>query len=164
MARINAIHVPADDDEEAQLVTIEQGDITVIQRFVGGWFGVVSAGDESPTSFWHHDDGKILGLPVNRRATLLLCALDHRWVGHDVLVGDILLTGDPDDEGDTQSVSQELVDLIFHTQPYKVEVQAPGPDWNSNQMRYESFWDALWAAYDLATRWALVSAWRVAAA
>lgn len=66
----------------------------------------------------------------------------------------ILVTGPPD-EGNSLG--------IHPTEQYHIEVQAGGDSWASNTKRYESFWDALLAANELAGRWTLVTAWRASA-
>ena len=165
MASIKALYIPTDIDAEVELVEFESGDLSFMQQKVGGYIQPADGDDDHPLSIWIDEDGKTRGREINRRATLLLYVANPVFIDRDILVGDALVTGLPDDiDGDTQSAPQELLDLVLNTSEYKIEVQAPGPDWNSNQMRYDSYWEALSAAYSLSTRWTLVTAWRASAA
>lgn len=82
MPTITGIVIPADTETPISTVEFERGDISVIQNVVGGYFGVI---DTTPhqSSIWIHDEGKLIGLPVNLRATLYVW-LDSVWREHDV--------------------------------------------------------------------------------
>ena len=46
---------------------------------------------------------------------------------------------------------------------YRIEVQAPGPDWTGNGIAFATLEAAEASARDLASRWTLVTDWRVVA-
>lgn len=165
MAAIKALYIPSDLDADVELVEFESGDLSAMQGYVGGYIEPIDGDENNPLSIWVDEDGISKSRELNRRATLLLYAVNPATIERHMLLGDALVTGLPDDvEGDTQSAPQELLDLVLNTPEYKIEVQAPGPDWDTNSKRYESYWEALHAAYSLSTRWRLVTAWRASAA
>lgn len=79
-----------------------------IQHAVGGCFDLVVS-ETGNTSFWLHDEGKLIGLPVNQTATVMLWQLNQNFVGRDVLVGPILVTGGADENGDDTDVGPEAI-------------------------------------------------------
>lgn len=165
MATIKALHIPSDLDKEVEVVQFESGDVRTMQKYIGGYVEPIDGDDDHQLSIWVDEDGIAASREINRRATLLLFAVNPATIDRHVLLGDALVTGLPDDiEGDTQSAPQELLDLVLNHGSYRIEVQAPGPEWNSNQMRYDSYWDALEAAYSLSKRWLLVTAFKASAA
>lgn len=154
------IVIPA--DEEAPIEFRLFGQLTDYQEAVGGWFEAVDLDDIS-ASFFVNEEGKVIGLPQNRRATLLWWVNHRAMHGRDVIMGDTVLIGLPDDEGDTQDVPGALVALLMKTDHYKYEVQTlDSPDsWHGNQARYDDYFKACNAALALSERWALVSNIRV---
>ena len=64
-----------------------------MQRMVGGWLEAAPVFDRRLTMYCN-EEGKLLDLPVNIVATLLL---DPRV--DDVIAGDVLVVGGPDEEG-----------------------------------------------------------------
>ena len=118
-----------------------------------------------PASFWLNDEGKLIGLSVNSRATTLLWAFSKPWVGHDYLCGDILVLGHSDDEGNTTAAPAELVHLVMEVKSFMIEVQTAGSDaWSSNHMLFTDWFSAGAFAIDLGIRWAAVTATRIAEA
>lgn len=81
-----------------------------IQRAVGGYFDVVNVTRD--TSFWVHDEGLLIRLPVNRRATFAMWKLDPELVGQLILVGPVLVSGGTDDDGNTLSIGSEALELF----------------------------------------------------
>ena len=157
------IVIPA--DESAPLEFRLFGQITDYQEAVGGWFEAVDL-EEIPASFFVNEEGKIHNLPQNRRATLMWW-VNHRAVhGKDVLMGDVVLIGLPDDDGDTQDVSGEVVTLLLKTELYKYEVMTHENDskWYGNQSRFDNYFDACNAALGLYERWSLAANVRVMSA
>lgn len=110
-------------------------------------------------SFFVNEEGKLIRLEMNRRATLMLWLHNPAFRGQDVIMGPAVLIGQPDSEGDTTDAPQELDDLIFDTISYRVMVETIGePDnWVGNQARYDNWVDAYNAALSLAERWTLVN-------
>jgi hypothetical protein len=84
------------------------GGYEALQAAVGGNFDLVTS-STGETSFWLHDEGKLIGLPVNATATRLLWKLNPAFDGLDVLVGTVVVTGGADDEGETLGVGDEAL-------------------------------------------------------
>lgn len=72
-----------------------------LQNAVGGLIEGVPMDDESFTAFCN-EEGKLEGLPVNHAAT--------RFTGirGDVLMGDVVIIGPPDDEGENLPLSSDV--------------------------------------------------------
>lgn len=161
MSKILAVIIPADEEQGARIVDYDRANISFIQDAVGGYFDVVDS-EVHQASIWHNDEGKIHGLPINRRVTLMLW-LESRWREVDYIAGDALITGVPDDDGNTTSVPESVLDALGGMYTWKIQVQtvADGDEWSGNQMRYANYFDAVNAACSLAMRWAAVTDIRV---
>lgn len=108
---INAIVIPVEG--EWTLGVIEQ-DLRTLQGIVGGYLEAVNTmhdEDGYPQAIiWCNEEGKLEGLPINRRATALWYALNRGPTG-DTLSGTVILTGPSDSEGDMLPVPEILVRL-----------------------------------------------------
>ena len=157
---IHAIQIPADEQRPLYKVTLNN--LESMQSAVGGLIEFMDI-DRPEASLICNEEGKLLGLPMNRRATLLLWVHLTRWRGHDALAGDVLIVGRPNDKGDTQNVPQELVDLLFNTKRFKYEVTTYDSleTWSGNQRRYDDWVTAYNDGLALASRWFAVNDVRV---
>lgn len=164
MTTIRGILIPADESEPVQLIEVVKGDYKSFQQHVGGLFDLVRL-ETPPATFFIHDEGKILQKPLNRRASLMTWASNPNWRHADVLVGDCLLMGPADEEGETLGVPDEFVQLLFHTERFKYEVQVYDEEgWHGNQLTYPDWVDAYNYGVSLADRWLKVTTVRVVAA
>jgi hypothetical protein len=85
------------------VLTCEPEDVyTTIRDGVGGLLEAV--GLEDAYTLYLHEEGKLIGLPVNETATQLTRGVLSMW---DIVVGDCVIVGPPDDEGAETSVSDE---------------------------------------------------------
>lgn len=156
MRTIRAIHIPVDEDSLIDIVELPQGDYKAWQSYVGGTFDVITM-HEPESSLVVHDEGKIIGLPLNRRATLMLWTHNKPFRGRDVIMGDVLILGSVDDEGETLAVSDQLVELLTTYEEWRYEVKVIGEDgWHGNQVTYDNVWNAYNSALRKAEAWALV--------
>lgn len=84
-----------------------EGEYDFLSGAVGGWIQAVTLSyDENlgDLVLWCNEEGKLTGLPVNHAATRLW----ELYFGKtDVIVGDVVLTGGSDDEGDTLALSEQ---------------------------------------------------------
>jgi hypothetical protein len=110
--------IPADESQPPRLKMFQ--DFTEYQEAVGGPFQALDL-EAVPASFFVNDEGKLMGLEQNRRATLVWWASVAGIIGHDVLVGDVVLVGLPDDDGDTQSLPGELQRIFTQRDRFRVE-------------------------------------------
>ena len=79
-----------------------------LQTAVGGWVQAIDLA--SDLSMWCNEEGKLTGLPHNPYAQYMW---DKVFGAHtDYLVGDIVLTGGTDSEGETIGLTQEQVDMM----------------------------------------------------
>lgn len=164
MTTIKGVLIPCDEEQPVTLIELERGDYTKWQKHVGGLFDCISV-DRPPASLVINDEGKIHGLPLNRRATLFCWVGNHRFRGVDALVGDCLLVGPVDEEGETMTVPDELLELLFNTEEYKYMVQVTGEDgWHGNGMRYTDWVEAYEGGVALAERWLKVEQVKVVSA
>ena len=109
--QITALVVPCDEEEDIRKIEYEQGDIRFIQSVVEGTFTVTDL-EQADASIFSNDEGLLLDLPFNRRATGMLYTFSPRHRGYTMLVGNCLVTGMPDEEGNTLAVPDELVKLV----------------------------------------------------
>lgn len=77
-----------------------------LQRYVGGYIEAVSLvrdGDDEAI-MWLNEEGKLNGLPANEKATRL--AREFGGVGRDVIVGNAVMTGPADEDGETMALPE----------------------------------------------------------
>ncbi|MFI8696710.1 DUF3846 domain-containing protein [Dietzia maris] len=161
MSTIRGIVIPACEELPVHVVEFDQGDISAIQLHVGGMFQCIDINDPSATIFCD-EEGKLKGSEVNRRATMLWWVHYPAARGMDVVNGDALVIGHPDEEGNSQGVPDELVDLLLNHEQWRYEVKVVGDDsWSGNQRTYSNVWGAYNDALALAQRWLAVERVRV---
>ena len=156
------IFIPA--DEAAPLEFRLFGQYTDYQEAVGGTFQSINLGAYDATYFVN-EEGKNIHLPLNRRATLALWLHNRAFMNADVIAGDIVIVGPPDDEGDTQDVPDALVALLMRTDIYRYEVETVEKEgkWYGNMTTFDNYFEACNAALGLLQRWTLAANVRVLA-
>jgi hypothetical protein len=91
---------------------VEDFSLSNFQEIVGGWVQAVDL-DEDVT-LWANEEGKLNGLPINEFATAIWESVFG--VGTDIIVGDVILTGGADSEGETKGLEslfiKDLVELL----------------------------------------------------
>lgn len=157
---IRAIQIPV--DEERPLYKVAIGDLSAMQAAVGGYIEFVDLGPLT-ASMVVNEEGKLEKRPINRRATLLFWLLFPTMRHRDVIVGDVLIVGHPDDVGNTTDVPADLVALLFETKSYKAEFQTyDDPNkFNGNLRRFDDFFEAANYALLKAQSWMAVERTRV---
>jgi len=103
---------------EGQQIDIEfeqDTSLKTLQDAVGGFIQCV---DLLGLTMWINEEGKIDNLPFNPFATILWEAAFGKT---DLILGDIVLTGLPDDEGNLTSIPQSFVDLVLNPSAHKAE-------------------------------------------
>jgi len=81
----------------------------LIRETVGGHFDAVSL-PKLGLTMWVHDEGKLLGFEPNRYGTLMWST---EYGQSDVIVGNVLITGGTDDEGNTLGLPQSFIDEVL---------------------------------------------------
>lgn len=117
-------------------------------------------------TFVMNEEGKVLGLDVNRRATLALWVHHTEFAGHDTLNGAVLILGPADEAtGEQLGAPDELIDLFFNTPEYRFLVKTIGEDgWHGNGRTFTDLWKAYNDGLALSARWTLVENVKVVAA
>jgi len=139
-----AIVIPAKDSEP-----IEPTDIRTLedhQAEVGGWIEHVDLPDIGVTLVVN-ENGIAEGLPFNRRATFFWWFHQPRAHGRARLLGDAVLVGVPDDDGDTTDVPASIAELLLVPEEFTVEARRFGEQaWHSDPSGHPSYVEALiWA-------------------
>lgn len=110
------ILIPADDNQPVTDFGTASYPSTydAISKRVGGFIEAVyfPFNDSLAPScvLYLNEEGKLDNLPYNERATLLTRAM---LSASDLIVGDVVITGPTDDDGETTSVDQATFDRIM---------------------------------------------------
>jgi hypothetical protein len=86
-----------------ELVELDSLSLSVLQESVGGYIQAVDIDNE--TTMWVNEEGKLNQLPHNPIAQIFWNATYGQ--GTDYIVGDIVLTGGADENGETLPLSPE---------------------------------------------------------
>jgi len=105
---------------ETSVLEISEGDnLDELQSKVGGLIELIRLGSIG-CDLWCNEEGKLLNLPVNNIATALWWreSVGNGVIIDDVLVGDVIITGGPDNKGESRGLTDEQVTelLAFVTQ------------------------------------------------
>lgn len=100
----NALVIGFDESLEVVDLDSTEGSLEVLQNAVDGWVEAVDINDT--LTMWCNEEGKLDGLPFNGIATGLFQA---RFGKVDIIMGNAVLTGGVDDEGDTIGLTDEQV-------------------------------------------------------
>lgn len=110
MSTIKALIIPANPLEAVTATDIDAG-LDSFQHQVGGYIESVPGGDfngaaEGTWCAYINEEGKILNLPVNMRATAIMHAIEkiHAW---DTINGTMIIVGF-NDQGDSVDAPKEL--------------------------------------------------------
>jgi hypothetical protein len=150
---ITAIVVPVDPAQSLHRRQISPSDVDAYHAVVGGPLQLV-AFDRPPAALYINEEGKLDGLNINARATVLTWVHNSNLRGHDVIVGDALLVGPPDQSGRDRSVPDEYLRLLLSPGTFTVEVQVHGDErWYGNEQVFGDVFGAYAAGIDLAQHW-----------
>lgn len=159
--QITGIVIPAELEQPVYTIDYDRGDTKSMRETVGGPFDVVDT-DDPAASVWLNDEGIINGLPQNVRATMFIWAGKPRLRGVQGYFGDTLVTGQPDEEGETTTVSGDILRLFFQTEQYKVEAKFKSEDdWRVDDSRFSNYWTALHWALTMVTNSPIIEDVRV---
>jgi len=119
-----------------------ESDLNAYRGLVGGHIEVITL-DRPPASLYFNEEGKLLELPVNLRATTILWAHNSAFRGQDAIQGPAFIVGPVDRHGDDQTAPPDLIDLLFHTTRYRVQVQAQNSiNWNDTGRVFTDWFEA----------------------
>jgi len=97
--------IPADEAEPVHAEEVDKIDLAFLQKTCGGNIEAVSVTTEDLTMYLN-EEGKLDGLPRNRRATALAQGSIQY---NDYIVGSAVITGPTDEEGYDTGLSDEQV-------------------------------------------------------
>ena len=141
---VQGIVIPA--EAEKPLEQHEFASLEDYQAAVGGWIEAVDLLDLGVT-IYVNEEGLMRHMPFNSRASFL-------WWYHvpaarqkTMLVGDAVLVGLPDRNGDSIDLASEVRDRLLSPSRYRVEVRLAGAsEWRRNPASFPDYLEALvWA-------------------
>jgi hypothetical protein len=158
---ITAIVIPVDLEQPIRQQQLNKNDLDAYRQIVGGNLEVVTF-VSPPASLYLNEEGKLEGLPINRRATALWWVHNRASRGRDYICGPAFLVGPADRHGDDKPAPQYLVELLLSTERYRVQVKTmDSPTWHGNEVVFTDWYSAYVNILDLAERWTLVEEVRV---
>lgn len=154
---INSIVIPADDEQPLRQGELPREGLAKRQQLVGGLIQPIDLAEPS-ARLYSNEEGKLMRLPPNKRATLLLWVHNPRFRYADFIVGDAFLVGPVKRSADS-SVPDEYVRTLFEGARFRVEVKPQGAaEWEAHPDRFDD-----WVtAYEHAVGWAegMIHGWR----
>jgi hypothetical protein len=157
---ITGIVIPHD---AASPITEEPFDgLADYQKAVGGYVELVHI-SEPKLTIYANEEGKVYGLPINRRATCMWWLLAPESRGLDLLVGNVVVIGAQRGPNSSTEVSPDFRGLLLETTIYKVELRTVQSKtrWFSNEIHFNTYFEAAIYAIDLMERWSAVRDIRV---
>lgn len=88
-----------------QVLDLTEASLSKMQAVVDGYVQCVDLTEQ--VSLWCNEEGKMNGLPVNRVGTSMWI---EQYGETDIIVGNIVLTGGTDDEGELLSLTPEALE------------------------------------------------------
>jgi hypothetical protein len=153
------IVIPADAD--APLEVREFATLEDYQSAVGGYIELVDI-DEHGATMYVDEEGLLRQLPFNPRAPFFWWFWQPGAKNTAMLVGDAVLIGAPDEDGDTTDIPEVLVQVLLHEGKFRVEVKVTDdPSWHRNDLEIEDCFDATVWAMALLERWTAAERVRV---
>lgn len=107
---VTAVVVPPGFDEPAYRHEFS-GSLDEYQQVVGGLIEATDV-DALGCTLWSNEEGLLLQLPPNYIATEFLYNHAPHHLGITFLVGTVYITGGTDEEGETLSVPQDVLELF----------------------------------------------------
>lgn len=147
---INSIVIPADEEQPLDQCQLKPTSLADYQERVGGYIEGVDL-LRPPARMYVNEEGKVRGLPMNRRATMLLWMHNRAFRYGDVIAGDALLVGPVGKESQDTAVPDEYTQMLFEARSFHVEVQMRG----DQQPRLMWPLDSWYEAYGFALAWAM---------
>jgi hypothetical protein len=90
-----------------QVLDLTEDALTKMQAVVDGWVQCVDLTED--VSLWCNEEGKMVGLPVNPVGTSVWV---HQYGETDIIVGNIVLTGGADEEGELTDITPEALEAV----------------------------------------------------
>lgn len=148
---INSIVIPADNEQPLDQHQLKAASLADYQEVVGGYIEAVNL-LRPPARMYVNEEGKLRGMPMNRRATMLLWMHNKAFRYGDIIAGDAFLVGPVGDESQDTAVPDEYTQLLFKAESFHIEVQMRGAEERRRQIWPFDTWRE---AYGFALSWAM---------
>lgn len=150
---IIGLAIPADLTEPAYTVILN--DLSDYQSVVGGLVEPIDLATSLPGTLWCHEEGKLLGMEVNWRASALAWLRSDGQLGSedpsDYIVGNCLITGVADEDGDSTDVSSKVLALTLDKE-YGIAIKLAADRWLTLPYAFPSCLTAIGHAFRMGTR------------
>ncbi len=148
---VRALRIPAEAEEP--ITDLEVFQLEDYQAAVGGWIEPVDI-PELGITVYVHEEGLVLGLPFNSRATFLWWYFVPEARQRAMLVGPALIVGLPDRNGHSTDIPREVTVLFTQLGKWRVEAKPKSePKWIQIPATYDDYFEAVvWAMVTL-ERW-----------
>ena len=96
-----------------EVLDLSENTLNVLQKAVDGYVQCVDfyRSNDNPVTMWLNEEGKLFGKPHNPYAQRVW---DKEFgTGTDYIVGDVVFSGLPDDEGDTMGLTDEALQILL---------------------------------------------------
>lgn len=138
---VRALRIPTEADDP--ITEIEVSKLEDYQAAVGGWIEPVDIAELGVT-IYVHEEGLVLNLPVNSRATFLWWYFVPEARQKAVLVGPAVVVGLPNRNGDSTPVPDEVVRLLTGPGEWRVDIRVrDDPTWHPSLATYTDYFEAL---------------------
>ena len=110
---------------EATLIDLNEGSLEKLQKAVGGYVQAIDLCEG--LTMWCNEEGKMMSLPHNPFGQAFWeTAFPVSEFGRtDYIVGDIVLTGGADNEGDTLGLTSDEIEALLETVNYVTNIISP---------------------------------------
>lgn len=110
---------------EATFIDLSEGSLEKLQKAVGGYVQAVDLSEG--LTMWCNEEGKMMSLPHNPfgQAFWEVAFPLSEYGRTDYIVGDIVLTGGADDEGDTLGLTSDEIEELLETVNYITSLISP---------------------------------------
>jgi hypothetical protein len=149
---IASVVIPADDDQPLDQRQVRPFGLADYHELVDGDIEGVHL-EQPPARMYVNEVGKVRGLPMNRRATLLLWMHNKAFrYSDEILVGNTFLIGPGDDDGNDTAAPDEYIRTLFAAERFYFEVRLTG---DGRWQRHARTFDNWTEAYGFALGWAI---------
>jgi len=110
---------------EATIIDLNEGSLEKLQKAVGGYVQAIDLCEG--LTMWCNEEGKMMSLPHNPFGQAFWeTAFPVSEFGRtDYIVGDIVLTGGADNEGDTLGLTNDEIEALLETVNYVTNIISP---------------------------------------
>ena len=110
---------------EATIIDLNEGSLEKLQKAVGGYVQAIDLCEG--LTMWCNEEGKMMSLPHNPFGQAFWeTAFPVSEFGRtDYIVGDIVLTGGADNEGDTLGLTGDEIEALLETVNYVTNIISP---------------------------------------